>query len=61
MEKILEQFKDPLILLLLASAGLSLLTGNWDDALSIALAVIIVVTVAFVQVNLGVPRSSPCP
>ena len=38
-----------LSLLCLSPRALSLLTGQWDDALSIALAVIIVVTVAFVQ------------
>ncbi len=38
-----------MILLLLASAGLSLLVGNRDDALSISIAVTIVVSVAFVQ------------
>ena len=38
-----------LYLSLVSPRALSLLTGQWDDALSIALAVIIVVTVAFVQ------------
>ncbi|KJE91439.1 calcium-transporting P-type ATPase [Capsaspora owczarzaki ATCC 30864] len=47
--KFLDQFKEPLILLLLASATISLLLGQFDDAISIALAVIIVVTVGFVQ------------
>ncbi|KAJ3159460.1 High affinity Ca2+/Mn2+ P-type ATPase-like protein [Geranomyces michiganensis] len=47
--KLVEQFKNPLILLLFASAGVSLLLGEIDDAISIALAIIIVVTVAFVQ------------
>ena len=45
----LKQFKEPLILLLLASAAASLLVGSVDDAVSIAIAVTIVVTVAFVQ------------
>uniref|UniRef100_A0A8C5CXJ7 Calcium-transporting ATPase n=1 Tax=Gadus morhua TaxID=8049 RepID=A0A8C5CXJ7_GADMO len=42
------QFKDPLILLLLASAVISVLMHQFDDAISIT-AIIIVVTVAFVQ------------
>ena len=46
---LLEQFQNPLILLLLGSAALSILLGNIEDAVSIAVAVIIVVTVAFVQ------------
>ncbi|CAM9731739.1 unnamed protein product, partial [Hapterophycus canaliculatus] len=48
-KKYLEQFKDPLILLLLGSAVLSLLIKQYDDALSIFMAVAIVATVAFVQ------------
>jgi hypothetical protein len=36
------QFKDPLIALLLASAVLSVLVGQYEDAMSIAAAVIIV-------------------
>jgi P-type Ca2+ transporter type 2C len=47
--RFLKQFKETLILLLLASAGISLFIGNKDDAVSIALAVTIVVTVGFVQ------------
>lgn len=43
------QFKEPLILLLLVSAGASILLGNVDDAVSITVAVTIVVTVGFVQ------------
>uniref|UniRef100_A0A8C2L403 Calcium-transporting ATPase n=1 Tax=Cyprinus carpio TaxID=7962 RepID=A0A8C2L403_CYPCA len=43
------QFKDPLILLLLASAVISVLMRQFDDAVSITVAIIIVVTVAFVQ------------
>jgi len=43
------QFKDPLILMLLASAALSILIGQYDDAISIIAAVLIVGTVAFVQ------------
>ena len=47
--RFLKQFKEPLILLLLASAVVSFIMGNLDDALSIAIAVTIVVTVGFVQ------------
>ncbi|KAI8820159.1 Ca-transporting ATPase [Fimicolochytrium jonesii] len=47
--KFAEQFKNPLILLLFGSAAVSLLLGEVDDAVSIALAIVIVVTVAFVQ------------
>lgn len=47
--KFFEQFKNPLIYLLLGSAFISLLTGELDNAVSITLAIIIVVTVAFVQ------------
>ncbi|XP_048402516.1 calcium-transporting ATPase type 2C member 2-like isoform X3 [Stegostoma tigrinum] len=48
-KKYLGQFKNPLILLLLASAVVSLITKEIEDAVSITLAIIIVVTVAFVQ------------
>nr|XP_031313823.1 calcium-transporting ATPase type 2C member 2 isoform X4 [Camelus dromedarius] len=48
-KKYLDQFKNPLILLLLASALVSVLTKEYEDAVSIALAVLIVVTVAFIQ------------
>lgn len=47
--RFLKQFKETLILLLLASAGISFFMGNYDDAVSITLAVTIVVTVGFVQ------------
>lgn len=47
--RFVKQFQEPLILLLLVSAGASLLLGNKDDALSIAVAVTIVVSVGFVQ------------
>lgn len=47
--KFLEQFKEPLIMLLLGSAVVSGLMGEWDDAISIALAVVVVITVGFVQ------------
>ncbi|XP_025058883.1 calcium-transporting ATPase type 2C member 2 isoform X4 [Alligator sinensis] len=42
-------FKNPLILLLLASALVSIITKEYEDAVSIAMAVLIVVTVAFIQ------------
>uniref|UniRef100_A0A803SRY6 Calcium-transporting ATPase n=1 Tax=Anolis carolinensis TaxID=28377 RepID=A0A803SRY6_ANOCA len=48
-KKYLDQFKNPLILLLLASAVVSVVTKEYEDAVSIAVAVIIVVTVAFIQ------------
>lgn len=47
--KYIEQFKDPLIMLLLGSAVVSVLVGQFEDALSILGAVLIVGTVAFVQ------------
>ncbi|XP_035249215.1 calcium-transporting ATPase type 2C member 1 isoform X1 [Anguilla anguilla] len=47
--KYISQFKDPLIMLLLASAVISVLMRQIDDAVSITVAIIIVVTVAFVQ------------
>uniref|UniRef100_A0A8V5GXK1 Calcium-transporting ATPase n=1 Tax=Melopsittacus undulatus TaxID=13146 RepID=A0A8V5GXK1_MELUD len=43
------QFKNPLILLLLASALVSVITKEYEDAASITMAVLIVVTVAFIQ------------
>ncbi|KAI0200282.1 calcium-transporting P-type ATPase [Astrocystis sublimbata] len=43
------QFREPLIILLLISAVLSIFVGNLDDAVSITVAVTIVVTVGFVQ------------
>ncbi|XP_077919117.1 calcium-transporting ATPase type 2C member 2 [Halichoerus grypus] len=48
-KRYLDQFKNPLILLLLASALVSVLTKEYEDAVSIAMAVLIVVTVAFIQ------------
>ncbi|CAH1155642.1 unnamed protein product [Phaedon cochleariae] len=48
-KKYLEQFKNPLILLLLASAVVSAAMSQFDDAISITVAIIIVVTVAFIQ------------
>ncbi|PYI29376.1 high affinity Ca2+/Mn2+ P-type ATPase [Aspergillus indologenus CBS 114.80] len=47
--RFLKQFRETLILLLLASAGVSFVMGNYDDAISITLAVTIVVSVGFVQ------------
>lgn len=47
--RFLKQFKETLILLLLSSAGISFVMGNYDDAVSITLAVTIVVSVGFVQ------------
>ncbi|EEH38099.1 calcium-transporting ATPase [Paracoccidioides lutzii Pb01] len=47
--RFLKQFKEPLILLLLASAAISFFISNYDDAISITLAVTIVVSVGFVQ------------
>lgn len=48
--KFLGQFyESPLNLMLFGSAGVSCLLGNYDDAISISLAIIIVVTVGFVQ------------
>jgi magnesium-transporting ATPase (P-type) len=47
--KYLEQFRNPLILLLLTSAAISLLMGQIENCLSITLAVLLVVTVAFIQ------------
>ncbi|NWJ05257.1 AT2C2 ATPase, partial [Crypturellus undulatus] len=48
-KKYLDQFKNPLILLLLASALVSVVTREYEDAASITMAVLIVVTVAFIQ------------
>jgi Ca2+-transporting ATPase len=45
----LKQFKEPLIILLLCSAAASVVVGNSDDAISIAVAVTIVVSVGFIQ------------
>jgi len=48
-KKYLEQFNQPFILLLLASAVISVLMMQFDDACSITFAIVIVVTVGFVQ------------
>lgn len=47
--RFVKQFQEPLIVLLLVSAGTSMLLGNMDDAVSITVAVTIVVAVGFVQ------------
>lgn len=47
--RFIKQFQEPLIILLLASAFASILVGNMDDAVSITVAVTIVVAVGFVQ------------
>ncbi|KKA28666.1 hypothetical protein TD95_004549 [Thielaviopsis punctulata] len=47
--RFVKQFQEPLILMLLVSAGASLVLGNTDDAMSIAIAVTIVISVGFVQ------------
>ncbi|KAF7190621.1 Calcium-transporting ATPase 1 [Pseudocercospora fuligena] len=47
--RFVQQFKETLILLLLASAAVSAVMGNYEDAISIFIAVTIVVSVAFVQ------------
>ncbi|KAF2670756.1 calcium-transporting P [Microthyrium microscopicum] len=47
--RFVKQFKETLILLLLGSAGVSFLMRNYEDAISITVAVVIVVTVGFVQ------------
>lgn len=50
MMKFAQQFyENPLILLLIGSAFISFFMGNRDDAISITLAILIVVTVGFVQ------------
>lgn len=50
-KKYLGQFKEPMILLLLASALISFILKQYDDSVSITVAIIIVVTVAFIQEN----------
>jgi Ca2+-transporting ATPase len=45
----INQFKDPLIMLLLLSSLISVVMKEFDNALSIAVAIIIVVSVGFVQ------------
>lgn len=48
-KRYLEQYQEPLIILLLVSAVISIIIGQWDDAISIVLAVVIVSTVGFIQ------------
>ena len=48
-KKYLEQFKNPLIILLLCSSMVSLFMQQYDDAASITLAIVIVVTVSFIM------------
>lgn len=48
-EAVYEQLKEPMILMLLGSAGISLMLGNTADALSIGVALLIVCLVAAVQ------------
>ena len=48
-KRYLAQFKDPLIGLLLCSAFISICMAQYDDAVSISIALIIVVSVGFVQ------------
>ncbi len=50
-KKYLDQFNQPFILLLLASAVISVFMKQFDDAISITFAIVIVVTVGFVQVR----------
>ncbi|RYP12556.1 hypothetical protein DL765_007258 [Monosporascus sp. GIB2] len=47
--RFVKQFQEPLIILLLVSALASVVVGNMDDAVSITVAVTIVITVGFVQ------------
>lgn len=47
--RFVKQFQETLILLLLGSAAISAIMGNYEDAISIAVAVTIVVSVAFIQ------------
>jgi len=49
LKRYLEQFSEPLILLLLGSAVISILIGQYNDAFTIILAVTIVSTVGFIQ------------
>lgn len=49
LEAMISQLQEPLILMLLSSAGISVILGNKADALSIVFALLIVATVAAVQ------------
>jgi P-type Ca2+ transporter type 2C len=47
VDKFIEQFQNPLILLLLGSSSISVLIGQYDDAISIFITVLIVLTGIF--------------
>ncbi|GAX15717.1 Ca2+-transporting ATPase [Fistulifera solaris] len=49
VEGVMSQFKEPLILMLLGSAGISVILGNVADAVSISIALMIVSLVAAIQ------------
>lgn len=49
VSRFVEQFKNPLIILLMVSALVSTLLGQISDAISIMLTILIVLTVSFVQ------------
>jgi len=49
MSSLVSQMKEPLILMLLGSAGISIILGNTADAVSIGIALLIVSLVAAVQ------------
>ena len=51
--RFLDKLKEPMILLLLASAGVSILTGQLDDAVSISVAVAIVKSTNVIIESLG--------
>lgn len=57
--KFLDQLKQPLIMLLLASAAISAVLGQYDDAFSIALAILIVVSGEFLSSNNDSNSKSP--
>jgi magnesium-transporting ATPase (P-type) len=58
LSKFLKQFyESPLILLLLGSAGVSAAVGNYDDSVSITLAIVIVVTGAYATPKNALHRS----
>ena len=48
-KKYIDQFNNPFILLLLLSAFISICMKQYDDAVCVTIAIIIVVTVGFVQ------------
>lgn len=59
-KQFLEHFREPLIMLLLASALVSAFVGNYDDALSIIAAVAIVVTGESALLAEGMDRADSC-